>query len=327
MLWALALVMLAAPVEAQVTVDSVRAEAVRSRAFIRAAETQISKVLALLDSLTVGPVSDPGDPAPDPEPDPDPPPPNSQLHPNEPAGLTPIYNNDGQYLLNSSTAVWNTNSYNRNAAVVDDPGNPTGSGKAVRVTHPAGSGGGAAKLESWSDLGSTLGGQGYAGGGLRELYASHRRVIPQGQPGCDVHSVGNGFKFFYFGMHRDAKAGDGANEIYSTGCVNEGLVVQTGPGGTTQDFFRDLRWPPSAGQEWHLELHLIAESANGAGDGQAYIYVNGSLIQGGHITGIQYSAPGRPGRFFDGMELYHTQYALPGGAHHWLEREWYVSGR
>jgi hypothetical protein len=328
MLWALALVMLAAPVEAQVTVDSVRAEAVRSRAFIRAAETQLSKVLALLDSLTVGPVSDPEDPAPDPIPDPDPEPtpdpPPSALHPNEPTGLTVIYDNPGTCLLNPSTAVWNTNGYNGVSRIVADPGNPTGSGQAIEVQHPSGRGGGAAKLERWSDLGSTHCGQGYAGGGLREMYVSHRRFFPAGQPACDT-GISNGFKFFYFGMHRDAKIGSGANEIYMTGCVNEGLVKQLGGGGTTNDYFFDLRYPPSSGETWHLEMYLTAESANGRGDGEARVYVDGSLVR--HLTGVAWSDPTRPGVLFDGMEMYHTQYPLPAGAHHWLEREWYVSGR
>jgi hypothetical protein len=253
------------------------------------------------------------------------PPTAGALHPNEPGGMTVLYDNPGTYLLNSSSAVWNTNSYNSLAQIVSDPSNPTGSGKAILRTHPGGGGAGAAKLESWGDLGTSLGGQGYSGGGLRELYVSHRRVIPPGQPGCDTN-ISNGFKFFYFGMHADAKQGDGANEIYTTGCVNEGLTVQSGGGGDTQDFFRDLQWPPPAGVTWHLEYLFIAESANGAADGEAYVYVNGSLVQGGHITGISYSDPTQSGRFFDGMEMYHTQHAA-GATHEWLEQEWYVSGR
>jgi hypothetical protein len=250
------------------------------------------------------------------------------LHPHEPAGFTPLYDNPGTFLLSSSTAVWNTNSYNALAQIVSDPSNPTGSGQAIRRTHPSGGGAGAAKLESWSDLGTTLGGQGYSGGGMQELYVSHRRKVPAGEAGCATNVGGNGFKFFYFGTHRDAKQGDGANEIYSTGCVNEGLTVQSGGGGDTQDFFRDLQWPPPADVTWHIEYHFIAESSNGAGDGEAYIYVNGSLIQGGHITGISYSDPTQAGRLLDGMEMYHTQHALVSGASHsWLEQEWYVSGR
>lgn len=82
-LFALVFLALAAPVAAQdVAVDSAqleraRAEAVRSRGFLRGAETQLTKVLALIDSLMAGgspdpaPVPDP-DPAPDPTPDPDP---------------------------------------------------------------------------------------------------------------------------------------------------------------------------------------------------------------------------------------------------------------
>ncbi len=46
----LAVALVVVPLLAQTRADSVRAEAVRSRGFIRAAETQLSKVLALLDA-------------------------------------------------------------------------------------------------------------------------------------------------------------------------------------------------------------------------------------------------------------------------------------
>jgi hypothetical protein len=51
-------------------IDDIRAEAIRSRAFIRGAETQLSKVIALIDDAPVGPPPDPVDP---PVVDPDPP--------------------------------------------------------------------------------------------------------------------------------------------------------------------------------------------------------------------------------------------------------------
>ncbi len=72
----------AAPADAQDTraqVDSLRAEAVRSRGFIRGAETQLSKVIAWADSILAS--LDPGTPNPEPTPDPapDPPPPSGEL--------------------------------------------------------------------------------------------------------------------------------------------------------------------------------------------------------------------------------------------------------
>jgi hypothetical protein len=250
----------------------------------------------------------------------------SALHPNEPAGMTMLYENPGSYLL---SAAWTDNSYNGQAQIVSDSFNPTGSAQAILRTH-GGGGGGAAKLASWSDLGSTLGGQGYSGGGLREIYLSHRRSYPAGQLPCAVHSGSRGpdtgFKFFYMGMHTGAKQGGGANEIYLTACTNTAFTVQSGGGGTTQDWFLNPGWPPaSALDTWHLELHLIAESGNGVGDGQAYLYSNGSLVK--HVTGIQYSDPTQSGHLFDGMEMYHTADPGAAGIHQWLEREWYVSGK
>jgi hypothetical protein len=237
--------------------------------------------------------------------------------------MTVLYNNDGSHALGG---MWTDNFYSSRSTIVNDPGNPTGSGKAVRVTHPGGQGAGAAKLASWGDLGTTLGGQGASRTGVRELYLSHRRTYESAFPPCQPHSNGDrGFKFFYLGMHTSAKQGGGANEIYLTGCTNTSFTVQTGGGGSSQDWFLNPGWPPSSPlADWHLEMHLIAESANGAGDGQAYLWRNGTLIR--HVTGIQYSDPTRSGTFFDGMELYHT--ADPAASlEAWLEREWYVSGR
>lgn len=59
--WAIGLVLLASPAVAQspAQIDSLRAEAVRSRAFIRAAETQLSKVLDLIARLVGEPIGEP----------------------------------------------------------------------------------------------------------------------------------------------------------------------------------------------------------------------------------------------------------------------------
>jgi hypothetical protein len=265
------------------------------------------------------PVEDP--PVEDPPVDPGPGP-NPTLHPNEPAGFTPLYDNPGTFKLGP---MWDDNWYNGQSEVVDDPQNPTGSGKAIRATHPAGRGGPAAKLASWGDLGTTLGGKGAPRTGWRELYLSHRRTYEAAFPPCQPHANGDrGLKLFYLGMHPSAVQGGNTNKIYLTGCTNQSFTVQPGGGGTTRDWFLNPGWPPPAPlADWHLEMHLIAESAS-RGDGEAYIYSNGSLVQ--HITGIAFSDPTRPGTFFDGMEMYHT--AEPAASlEAWLEREWYVSGR
>jgi hypothetical protein len=81
--------LLPASLSAQVTLDSLRVEAVRSRAFIRSAETQLTKVLALIDSLRAAPT-----PAPAPAPVPTAPPQTSSFTPNRPAGLTTVLDYD-----------------------------------------------------------------------------------------------------------------------------------------------------------------------------------------------------------------------------------------
>ena len=56
------------------SMDEIRAEVVRQRGFIRAAETQGSKILALIDALPAEPVEPEPTPEPPPEPEPEPPP-------------------------------------------------------------------------------------------------------------------------------------------------------------------------------------------------------------------------------------------------------------
>src|SRR5690606_34889448 len=67
----------------------------------------------------------------------------SALHPNEPAGMTVLGSADGSVASNSNGAFgiqrfggWygHDGGGSQNVSVVDDAGNPTGSGKAVRLT-------------------------------------------------------------------------------------------------------------------------------------------------------------------------------------------------
>jgi hypothetical protein len=243
--------------------------------------------------------------------------PNPALHPNEPAGFVPMMNLDGSKLI----AGWGDDNWTRDAVIVDDPDNPTGSGKAIKLTHRAGGGGPAAKLDRFRALSAANGGTGYTGNGVRRQYWSYRRVVPVGQNACC--GVGNGHKMAYFGMSPESKQGGGANEFFISLCVNTGWQIQLGGGGTSVDKFTNLFYPPSPGKEWHLEL-LRDAGDKGKKNGTLRIWVNGTEVPGSPWTGLTWDDPTRPGNLFDGMELYHTQHA-PDAAHSWLEREWYVS--
>ena len=269
------------------------------------------------------------DPTPDPTPDPGPTPTPSGLHPNEPAGMTVLYNNDGSHdqlfnldNIDNQNGWYEGGSWERDAEVITDAANPTGSGRTVRMTHRAGTGGPAAKLNRFAQGGSTLGGTGYTGGGVSVQYLSLRVRIPAGQPGCD--GVINGMKLFYLGMEPSAKIGSGANEFFLVVCVNEGWQIQLGGGGTSEDEFVNLSWPRSSPASWHLELLRTAESRVGGRDGTMTIWVNGREVR--RWTGLAWGDPTRPGRLFDGIELYHTQHP-PNAMHQWLQDELYVSGR
>jgi hypothetical protein len=266
------------------------------------------------------PVEDPGDPpVQDPPVDPGPGP-NPALHPNEPAGFTPLYDNDGSHLIG---AGWDTDNWTRDAQIVADADNPTGSGKAIRLTHRAGAGGPAAQLPRFRGLGTANGGTGYSGVGVRHQYWSYRRVVPVGQKACC--GIGNGHKLAYFGMSPESKQGGGANEFFISLCVNTGWQIQLGGGGTSVDKFTNLFYPQSPGEEWHIEV-LRDAGDKGQRNGTLRILVNGQEVPGSPWTGLTWDDPTRPGNLFDGMQFYHSQHA-PDATHVWLEREWYVSGR
>jgi hypothetical protein len=259
-------------------------------------------------------------------------PPGSALHPHEPAGMIPLYNNDGRFAQlagnNLASSGWfeSSSQWESLATIVSDPTNPTGSGQSVELTHPAGGGGPAAKLNRFSQLGSALGGTGYTGGGVAEQYLSLRIKIPTGEPGCD--GVFNGMKLFYLGMEAAAKNGEGANEFFAVVCANEGWQIQHGgsPAPNPADVFTSFSWPPSTNATWHMEIYRVAESSNGAGDGTMRIWINGKEVSGSPWRGLDWSDPSRSGRLFDGMELYHTQHS-PSSTHKWLQQELYISGR
>lgn len=135
--------LLADPVGAQVTPDSVRIEAVRSRAFLRAAETQLSKVLALLDSL----LAQTGEvPAPEPLPLPSP-------LPEAPQGSAPLPGDhpDDRVVFDdllsyptsaeAHAAGWRAGPDDWGTSLFMDRSGPPGGRGSLRLEVPAGTGG------------------------------------------------------------------------------------------------------------------------------------------------------------------------------------------
>jgi hypothetical protein len=303
MLWALALTMLvAAPAEAQVTVDSVRAEAVRSRAFIRAAETQLSKVLALLDSLAAGPPSDhedPGpDPTPDPEPEPDPDPhPDPEPEPDpeptpdpepdpdpEPTGDLIV---DGFESADMSTATngfsWARN--NRTSVVRDDGcavwnnGAIENCGQSDDWESRPGSGGSHALRFRYA-AGEPMTEQRYSiGAAHRELWASWWLRVPVNFEHLDGPSSDNN-KLFMFWMDDYSTRGDGSTvgmETRPDGSGGARWYVKVSPGrgsvlGGDQGSTPFISYPSDQGRWMKIVVRLRAETSAGAGDGLMQVW-------------------------------------------------------
>jgi hypothetical protein len=247
--------------------------------------------------------------------------------------MTPLYNNPGTFDELYGTTADDTDGwfeqaeYAAAASLVSDPGNPTGSGSSTRLSHQNGDGGGGAKLRRWSDLGSTLGGQGYAGGPLDVLYVSHRYYIPPGEPnGCAQDS--HPFKANYYGVEGSGfPTNAGFNKVYFVPCTGEWSVQMPNAPGTQFGFVTMGYSGVGPGEEWHLEIMLVAESDTDAADGEIHIFVNGDLVPEGVITGIEFSEDGQSGFRFDGMNMYHDQGQNPTDGHVWWQRELYISGK
>jgi hypothetical protein len=258
------------------------------------------------------------------------------LHPNEPAGFVTVWNNPGTFdslprRAGGGQPGWfDVSSYEANAEVVADAGNPTGSGFSVKFTHRTSGGGWGGKLNRFTGLGSNFGGVGYTGGGLEQQYIMLRLYIPTaGLTPCQGEI--NGIKLNYYGVEPTAKIGEGANEFYSATCSGGDLwAVQHGglPGPDPHQFYltgAGYAFPPAFDTEWTVEYWRQAESANGAGDGELRIWVNGTEVNDSPWSGLDWSDPNFSGRLLDGFEMYHSQYAAD-NEHYWYQRELYISG-
>ena len=204
-------------------------------------------------------------------------------YPNLPSGMTKIGSTDGSVLggvAGTATAGqpafgieafgdwWEFGSTAPDIGLVDDVSNPTGSGKAIRITI---SHDGRGAIATSNDL----------GGGWKELYIRARVYLED--PNWD--NGGSGNKWFYFGMegtnttrHYTDRTSNNipnslrvVNQTTSTVAVRAGGVHQTG------------EW-----MQW--EYRIVAESAPGAGDGEVYLYVDGQLIDS--ETGVQWTNEG-----------------------------------
>jgi hypothetical protein len=322
MLWALALTMLvAAPTEAQVTVDSVRAEAVRSRAFIRAAETQLSKVLALLDSLAVGPPTDhedPGpDPTPDPEPDPEPDPhPDPEPEPDPTPDPDPEPEPTGDLVfdgfetadLSVGTNGFSWASTNRTSIVRSDgcvvfngPANPCGNEDREWESRPGSAGSHALRFHYLA--GGAMSEQRFSiGSAHRELWASWWLRVPTNFEHLDGPSSDNN-KLFMFWMDDYSTRGDGSTvgmETRPDGSGGARWYVKVSPGRNTalggdRGSVPFISYPSDQGRWMKIVVRIKAETSADAGDGLMQVWRRwedeGSFTQTHNRTGQPIRVP------------------------------------
>jgi hypothetical protein len=249
----------------------------------------------------------------------------SSLYPNEPAGMTTVYNNPGIYdelegdFTDNTDGWFDHEPFAPAAQIVSDPGNPTGTGTSVRFDHLNGDGGGGGKLRTWDRLSDTLGGSN-ASGPFDTLYYALRLYIPTGQGnGCgpDTHPA----KANYLGVE-----GNGFNRIYFVPCTGEQVVQFAGAPGT-QSRYVSYSFPNTEETEWLLEVVLTAESSATGNDATMATFVNGSPIAAGVWTGLTLSADGQSAFRFDGMNWYHDQGSNATTGHFWYMRDVKVSGK
>jgi len=257
---------------------------------------------------------------------PNPSPGGTATYPNRPAGTRLIGAFDGSIKEANGHAFgiqdfgsWYDHNNSSDIAVVNDPTNPTGSGRSLRFTYPTND----------SKAGSTTANT-FAGGPYRELYVMIRVFMePSGW-----NSFGN--KFFYIGAapgsrhyrtspvqyYTDRPSGGRLrfiNQNLTSDVNNANVVVGSNnapPSGTNSN-------PVQQGVWLNMEYHMVAESAPGRGDGRMRVWVNGDLI--GYNNAVRWTQSNGTAVGFSGMEWYAEVNSIPVISYYRLG-ELYIAG-
>ena len=255
-----------------------------------------------------------------------PPPASTAAYPNRPAGTSLIGSFDGSVKEANGHAfgirdfgAWYDHNNPSDIAVVNDPTNPTGSGRSLRFTYPPND----------SKAGSAAANT-FTGGPYRELYVMIRVFMePSGW-----NNFGN--KFFYIGAapgsrhyrtspvqyYTDRPSGGRLRFINQnlTSDVNNANVViasnNSPPSGTNSN-------PIQQGVWLNIEYHMVAETATGRGDGRMRMWVNDDLI--GYNDAVRWTQSNGTAVGFSGMEWYAEVNSIPVVSYYRLG-ELYVAG-
>lgn len=222
----------------------------------------------------------------------------SALHPNEPAGMTVVCNADGSVAEEGGDTFGEPKfggfAGNGSLSVVSDPGNPTGSGSAVRV-HWTDDGAGSADI-FFDDV---------EGAPWTTLYVAYRVVKYTALWPEFAH------KWFYLFSPGQGAPGGGVwtaiepNDDWRVIDGNDDVEIDV-------DGILDIR-----DAEMLMEFVFVAESSEDAGDGEVHVYLNGEHLQ----SSTTLNSGGGPA--WDGIHWYNNANAEQEGSHD--VREFYVS--
>lgn len=225
-------------------------------------------------------------------------------YPNRPAGLTLIGRNLGT-VKDAGGAFgiagfgpWYDHNVASDIAVVADPTNPTGSGQSLRFTYPSND----------SKAGSATAGR-FNACPCRELYILVRIFHESG-----FADFGN--KFFYVGAQSGQRLNASSPTQFYADRNGSRLRIVNQNGQSVVAAYIDNAI--ALGKWQTLEFLLTGETAVGAGDGRARIWVDGRQVANDRVT---WGATA-----FDGMEWYAEVNRIPTTSHYKLG-ELYIAGR
>ncbi|MBT8336276.1 MAG: Ig-like domain-containing protein, partial [Gemmatimonadetes bacterium] len=209
-------------------------------------------------------------------------PPNS-LYPNQPSGMTTILQVDG---TDASMPGWHErwSGWDTNVTSVADASNPLGSGRSLQFDYAVGSrSAGNAQIITFPN------------GPVREMYIMYR-----------IYYAPNweriGHKNFYWGAQTSDRPnpGNSPTQFYVTHEGNGSSKITQQNVGSVNAFWTGDIWSGKLGRWVDVEIHAIAESTPGAGDGQVFYYHDGVLLGSNQAFSWGASA-------FDGFQWYATR--------------------
>jgi len=139
---------------------------------------------------------------------------------------------------------------------------------------------------------------GFAAGPAKQWYASYRIFY---DPNFEVQ----GHKMWYGGMARGARSQGNTNptQWFITRELDGSSKISQQNAAKTTNLCRSVSGAISLGVWHHIELHLVAESVPGAGDGEAHMWIDGREAWDcpGGRKGVSWTKPTHTAVAFDGF--------------------------